>query len=52
MYPSLTVVINEIQKSKMGKDIKVFCCKAVQEYFKTLNCAGALKRVKNHGKDK
>ena len=40
----LTKVINNIQRSNIKAD-KELICKAVQEYNKTLNAAGAVKAM-------
>lgn len=45
MFPNITTVINSIQRGKIKDEDKTFICRAVQEYYKTLNKIGALSKV-------
>ena len=41
----LTKIINEIQSSNLDSGITTVVCKAVQEYYKVLAAAGAVKKA-------
>lgn len=43
MYPDQTALLNSIQRSNIRHNERPFVIKAVQEYFKTLYAASAIK---------